>query len=148
MTSMQNLSTYASVFLVVPILAALVALQTLHGMDLKYISNIAWGLASYWAAIAIVCFVLFRHRKDGLLTRGVMAGIVYGFLDAAIANLSRGVPIVHEIFTMPALIARPMGFDVLNPIIYVLSFIVFWAVVFGVAARIAESHTRKETVQP
>ena len=140
MVSMQNLGTYATILVIVPMLAALLSMQALQGMDLGYLTNLTWALMGYCLLILVLIYFLFRKVKEGFFARGLMAGVLYGFINAAIASIANGIPILYEILSVPPELARPAGLDTSNPILYTASFIVFWVIVFGAAGRIMESH--------
>jgi hypothetical protein len=123
-------------------LAALLSMQTLQGFDIRYMVGLIFGVAIYFIAILLLILILFRRMREGQFARGVMAGILYGFLDAAIASMSNGIPIAYEILSIPPELAKPAGLDVSNPILYTLSFIAFWVIVFGAAGRITAAQSR------
>lgn len=65
-----------------------------------------------------------------------MAGVLAGFVNVAVANTAVNVPILYEVLSIPPELVRPMGIDVANPLVYMLSFIAFWVIVLGTAGRI------------
>lgn len=139
MVSIQNLSTYASIFIIVPLLVAILAIQPLQGTDIGYAASMIGVILAYFAVMAFVLYLIFSRSEDGRFIRGVMAGILYGFINPAVASLLEGIPIVHKTLSIPAELAAHAGLDTTNPILYFLSFIAFWTIIFGAIGRILET---------
>jgi hypothetical protein len=119
---------------------ASVALGAAYGVQ------IGLSLAAYFAVIVVIALFALSRRSSGRLKIALMAGLIYGFIDAALSNISEGVLLAHDVLSFPSFLMAPFVTAGAGIVLYAIPFVVFWMVVFGVVGALASRnhHSRPE----
>jgi hypothetical protein len=104
---------------------------------MAYAVDVSLGLIAYFAAVLLISFIPLRRCKENKLRYGLMVGVAYGFVNSALANIAKGIYVLHDVLELPSDFFIPLNIDPANLMLYSVPYIIFWVVVFAAVAKLA-----------